>query len=149
MEPVSTLPERTSLVIPTAVRRACRRWAPVLTALLVVASVWGCATGTREDNPFAGAGQGGASSIRVVVENLNFNDATLHALSSGRRYRMGTVSGRSNAAFEVPWPNQGDLRIEIDLLAGAEYTTRAIFAGPGDRLELVVERRVERSYLQR
>lgn len=123
------------------------RAAIVLLLAAVAAGAVACAPLGQGENPFGEGGEG-ARSIRIEVQNLNFNDATLHAVSSGNRYRMGTVSGKSSATFEVPWESQASLRIEIDLLAGPDHTTRPVTVSPRERVQLFIQPDLQRSYVQ-
>jgi len=108
----------------------------------------GCGGRTDTPNPFETASSGGGE-IEIRVENLNFNDATLHALADGTRLRMGRVSGKSNASFRVDWPFVRDLSIEISLLASSDYTTRRITVSPGESVRLMIQTPVNRSFIVR
>jgi hypothetical protein len=70
--------------------------------------------------------------INIEVINHGFEDATLHAMWTGKRVRLGTVSGTRTATFMLPWAVPYALQIEIDLLASVACTTRPIVADPGD-----------------
>ena len=65
-----------------------------------------------------------------------------HALSDGQRRRLGIVTGMREATYILPWPTSRELRIEIDLLAGPECTTRLIMADPGDIIFLEIRSRL-------
>jgi hypothetical protein len=107
---------------------------------LVLSLLAGCATAGKavDADPFKEAPKG-RQEIRIAVENLNFNDARLFALSLGKRQRLGIVAGKRSAVFTIPWPGPEPLRIEIDLLAGPKCTTRMIETDPGDTLDLIIE----------
>ena len=77
--------------------------------------------------------------IRIDVTNLNFQDATLHAVRNGERHRLGTVSGKGSATYTLEWRVPLPLQIEIDLLAGGRCTTRAVTVDPGERIQLQIE----------
>ena len=145
--------EHPALADPARSRGApASRAAVLLVHLGVAAAMAGaaaCAAPSSSGNPFEGGAAGSASALRIEVRNLHFNDATLHAVSSGSRYRLGTVSGKSDATYEVPWQGQQSVRIEIDLLAGDRFTTRPVSVTPGDRVELYIQPELRRSYLQR
>ena len=83
--------------------------------------------------------------IRIEVTNLNFQDATLHALRGGERHRLGTVSGKGSAVYNLEWRNPLPLQIEIDLLAGGRCTTRPITLDPGDEYALQIEVDIRRT----
>lgn len=111
-----------------------------------------CASGQveDEDNPFRpGQFEPRGGEIEILVNNLNFADATLLALHEGGRTRLGTVGGKSSARYRIGWPSPRDLRIQIDLLAGDNYTTLPLSAAPGDRIGLTIETVLTRSQLTR
>ncbi|MEZ4424093.1 MAG: hypothetical protein R3E98_11850 [Gemmatimonadota bacterium] len=85
----------------------------------------------------------------LLVENTDFNEATLHALSEGGRQLIGRVSGKASGRFVLEWPAVRDLQIQIDLLASDRYTTPRLTVTPGDRLTLVIQTPVNRSFLRR
>jgi hypothetical protein len=59
------------------------------------------------------------------------------------------VGGKSEGHFTLAWPAARDLRIQIDLLAGEQFTTPLISVSPGDRVSLVIELVLSRSMLTR
>lgn len=109
-------------------------------------TVAGCMNRATRSNPFE-RGEG-ASSVRINVENRNFNQATLYAEGAMTR-RLGIVGGNTSESFTLPWPSDGDLRIRIDILAGTEYTTNTLGMRPGDTANLIIDNPVYRSLLRR
>jgi hypothetical protein len=109
--------------------------AGLILAALVVVSTAGCKAiapglfGERRPRP----------SIRIDVTNLNFQDATLHALRGGERHRLGTVTGKGSASYTLEWRTPQTFQLEIDLLAGGRCTTRAVTIDPGDQIQLQIE----------
>ena len=95
--------------------------------ILLSGSGLGCST--TKPTPFM-AQQDGRINIEVI--NHGFEDATLHAMWTGKRVRLGTVSGTRTANFILPWNMPFPLQFEIDLLASNACTTPAIMADPGD-----------------
>jgi len=77
--------------------------------------------------------------IRIDVTNLNFQDATLHALRGGERHRLGTVTGKASATYTIEWRVPQTFQIEIDLLAGGRCTTRAVTVDPAEQIQLQIE----------
>lgn len=73
--------------------------------------------------------------IIIEVQNDNFHDATVYAVRSGLRQRLGFVGGFTKDTFKFLWPS-GDLRIEINFLAGGRYYSQVMDVQPGDELEL-------------
>lgn len=110
--------------------------APLLAAALLL-TVTGCGIlpggsglfGERRARP----------QIRIQVTNLNFQDATLHALRGGERHRLGTVTGKGSATYTLDWRTPLPLQLEVDLLAGGRCTTRPITLDPGDEVQFQIE----------
>ncbi len=75
--------------------------------------------------------------ISIEVKNDNFHDATLYAIRSGLRLRLGFVTGFNKDTFKFRWP-EGDLRIEIDFIAGGRYYSQVMDVQPGDELALTI-----------
>lgn len=107
-------------------------------------STAGCASaGNQSASPFSEDGR--PDSVRIEVLNLNFNDARLYALRDAERLSLGTVGGKQDATFTIPWDFSQDLRIEINLLAGPTCTTEPLNVQPGDILELQIQSVFNRS----
>jgi len=120
----------------------CRR------ALLLAAtmSVAGCLGQGRLSNPFEEGG--GAGSIRVVVQNHNYHQATIKALGQTQR-RIGIVAGNSKRTFTLPWPTVDNLILEVDLLAGSAFRTNSISLEPGESATLYIQQVTSLSTLVR
>ncbi|KRT64844.1 MAG: hypothetical protein XU13_C0154G0002 [Candidatus Rokubacteria bacterium CSP1-6] len=73
----------------------------------------------------------------IEVDNNNFHDATVYAVRGGLRLRLGFVSGFRSDTFKFRWPD-GDLRIEIKLLAAGSYYTQVMSVDQGDELQLTI-----------
>lgn len=102
-------------------------------ALVVPILLGACASA---GDPFSG--REAAREIEIEVLNLNFSDATLHAVRIGQRIRLGTVTGKQSSTFTLDWPASLPLRIEIRLLGGQRCTTGELTVDPGDRLYLEI-----------
>ncbi|MEX0980312.1 MAG: hypothetical protein WDZ89_04405, partial [Gemmatimonadota bacterium] len=115
-------------------------------ATILVASVLfgGCMMSGQADNPFQGRS---ARQITLHVNNQSSEQVTLRAVSIGGRPALGTVQPLGNANFTVPWTRTTELSIEISSLGSRRFTTRAIVANPGDRVQLRIERTISRSIL--
>lgn len=109
------------------------RRAPLLATLLLSILVSGCTTAR---SPFSGGD--GERDVEIEVLNLNFSDATLHALRGGQRIRLGVVIGKQQETFKVRWPTSLPIQIEIRLLGGERCTTQEMVVDPGDRLYLQI-----------
>lgn len=105
---------------------------------LVLAAGAGCAKSSLDD-PYVPEG---ARTIRIEVLNLNFMDATLHALRGGERHRLGIVTGKAEATYTMEWPQSLPLQIEIDLLASDSCITRPLYVDPGDIIYLEIQSRM-------
>ncbi len=106
-------------------------------------------TGGGSD-PFAGRSSAEPQNIELIVENLNFNDARLYAVSGGSRRRVGQVSALSSQTLKIPWAFMTDrLRIEVDLVTGPSCVTPEVMADPGERLYLQIASRFDGSGLCR
>jgi hypothetical protein len=111
-----------------------------LLAATAITLLAGCATaGTGASaGPFEEATTD--NEIRIEIQNLNFNDATVWALvQRGERIRLGTVGGKSDAVFNLPWKFSLPLRMEIDMVAGGRCQTEDIQVDPGDSLLLRID----------
>jgi hypothetical protein len=77
--------------------------------------------------------------VRISIQNSNFSDVTLWTLvRDGRRQRLGTVTGKTEAVFTLPWRFSEPMRIQLDFVAGPRCTTENIDVDPGDVLELLI-----------
>lgn len=119
------------------------RPAALLSTLLLLGLSACAGSNTQAKNPFGGAAE--MQQIRITVTNLNWNDATLHALRGGERVRLGVVSGKSDARYTIDWPMNLDLQVEIDLLAGGTCRTRRMAVSPGDVVDLQIDANLDRS----
>lgn len=89
----------------------------------------------RRRNPFGAPGSSDGS-VRVRVENLNFSDATIHALRGGERVRLGQVTGKSESNFRIRWNFSLPMQLEVDLVGGSGCQIRPITVDPGDKVFL-------------
>lgn len=108
-------------------------------AVLLLAAVVAFSSGCRTLAPGLFGERRARPNIRIDVTNLNFQDATLHALRGGERHRLGTVNGKGSATYTLEWRTPMPLQIEIDLLAGGRCTTRAVTVDPGEQIDLQIE----------
>ena len=85
-------------------------------------------------DPFDGASR----PIRLDVRNLNFQDASVWAVYRADRMRLGTVTGKSDATFQLPWNGVEPVYMEIDLVGGERCTTEELTVDEGDVLYLEI-----------
>lgn len=110
-------------------------------AVLVSAlAIGGCASSgdpAGGGDPFGGEGAR-ATSVRLIVQNLNFSDARLYQIRRTGRRSLGIVGGKQTQEFTLDWTVPESLQIEINLLAGPRCLTREMEVDPGDVLELQI-----------
>ena len=115
---------------------------------LILSVTWLSTTGCgarQVRNPFLAERE----LIRVEVDNRNFNDATIFAQSASGSHRLGVVTGKTSGSFDLRWQRDSQLRLRVVLLAGARFTTRSIFARPGDLLSLTITPNLRRTIVKR
>jgi hypothetical protein len=118
-----------------------------LVALALVVSTASCGLpGGRGADPFARADE---RSLLIRVQNLNLDDMNVTAVTAGQRYPLGLVNGRSTRHFSIPWSSFEDVRFQIDPVTGRRHTTPGLTVGPGENIELVIQRNVQRSFVRR
>jgi len=106
----------------------------------------GCIKSTSGTNPFAARGSRGRNgSIQVRVENLNFGDATVHALRGGERIRLGQVTGKSEQSFTIRWNFSVPLEFQVDLVGGGACGIRPMTVDPGDKVWVRIPTRIDAS----
>jgi uncharacterized lipoprotein YajG len=109
------------------------RRAPAWAALLALAA---CASSGSTDDAWRSMS---VNQIRIDVMNNNFSDVTVWlVVRDARRERLGTVTGKTEETYLVPWDFSQPLRLELDVLAGPRCMTRAIDVDPGDTLQLEI-----------
>ena len=118
----------------------------VAVPMLLVTALSAC--GGRSSSSFA-RGRGGPTSIQIYVDNQNFSDMTLPALTIRGPQPLGRIGGSSHRTFTRDWRGLDEIRIRIEVLPGDEYETNPVNAAPGDRLELTIERNPRNTFLTR
>lgn len=115
--------------------------APLRAALALVALVGTSACGALGNsvpNPFAGGAQADENRLRVQVQNMNFNDVTVYAVSAGQRIRLGTVTGKTDESFQIDWNFANPIAFQVDVIGGRGCDTSAIPVDPGARVWLQI-----------
>ncbi len=105
----------------------------LLAVLILVLIAVSCAPLGRR-----GAAPGAPDRIPVEVENQNFYEATIYAITNAARVRIGRVGGNASGVLSAPFPATGQLGFEIRLLAVGAYSTHSVAVVPGDTVHLVV-----------
>lgn len=110
-----------------------RRWS--LFALVAAAS---CASGSNARNsaePFANSRP---TTVRIIVQNRNFQDARLYTYRRGTRSMLGVVGGKEDSDFVIDWDLPEPMYMSIDLIGGGQCRTEEMMVDPGDILELQI-----------
>jgi hypothetical protein len=111
------------------------RW--VFLALALAAA--GCASTGRPIE------EGGVvtADVEVTVENQNFQDAVVYAIwGAGPRDRLGMVTGNTTETFTTEVQAGGDMRIEVELIAGNDVVTESMGVFRGDDIRVVIPPRI-------
>lgn len=106
-------------------------------ALFVLFALGACGGASSSLNDPFGA-PGDRNEIRVIVMNNNFYDARVYILVDGVRRQLGTVVGKNDEVFTMPWTFSRVARLEINMQAGDTCTTEALPVDPGDTLQLQI-----------
>jgi hypothetical protein len=108
-------------------------------ALVLAASACASSGGSAgAPEPFGGSEP---TTVRIIIQNLNFQDARLYTYRADTRRMLGTVTGNSNREFVIDWDFPARMYLEIDMLAGPRCFTEALTVDPGDILELQIASR--------
>jgi hypothetical protein len=110
----------------------------VLACVLLAGALTGCAStgdpGGRTD-PFSAAAT--SDEVLLTVENNDFRDASIYAIWSGVRRRIGSVTGKTSETFRMTWRSE-DIQLEIDFLGGGGYVSERVPVTQGDHLNFVI-----------
>ena len=113
-----------------------RAWWAFVAPIVVLASA--CASG-QSRNPFEGeAGTVRGDRIRVEVQNLNFNDATVYALRSSQRIRVGRVTGKTDQSFTIDWDTAQPIAFQIDIVSGRGCRTGVVTVDRDSRVWVTI-----------
>lgn len=116
--------------------RTWQRMRAVL-ALAAAAGMAACASGGR------GAAGETEPPVTVVVDNRNFSDMTVTVLQSGRRVRLGMVTGLTTRRFRLPGDvadSPADIRLHADRMGGSQgWLSPPVRVRPGEELALTID----------
>jgi hypothetical protein len=119
-------------------RNRAAAWPRLLVFTLALAAA-GCASTGRPVEDEGGATQ----DVEVTVENQNFQDAVVYAIwGAGARDRLGTVTGNTTETFTTEVRAGGDMRIEVELIAGNDVVTESMGVFQGDDIRVVIPPRI-------
>lgn len=128
------------------------RTATTLVAVLVAGALGACASAApTPDRPLSLEGDYLPQSMNVTVENNNWNDVVIYAVSGGMRTRLGDVTSMTRRDFEIR-PNMvtggGSIRFVADPIGvRATHTTHDLVVEPGTNMRLTVENQITLSHL--
>ena len=109
---------------------------PRLLIMLTVLAAGACAS--SRGRPIAPR-DGAAQNVAITVENQNFKDAVVYAIwGVGPRDRLGMVTGNTTQTFTTPLRGSGELRIEVDFIAGDDVVTQSMGAFQGDHIQVTI-----------
>lgn len=112
--------------------RLSRPWGAISTRWLLLAAVSlllvGCGGRGRPLNPFDRSEPTGGivESIRIEVQNLHFNDATVYALRASQRVRVGRVTGKTDRRFRINWNVAAPIAFEVDIVGSRSCRTGSV-----------------------
>jgi hypothetical protein len=113
-------------------RKRVAAW-PRLVALTLALVAAGCASSGRSLE------EGSSRDVEVTVENQNFKDAVVFAIwGAGPRDRLGMVTGNTTETFTTAARGGGDMRVEVDFIAGNDVVTERIGIFEGDDIHVVI-----------
>jgi hypothetical protein len=112
-----------------------RAFVVVLVALLLGVST-GCSLIPRGERPPPGA-RSQNEPVMLEVTNQNFQDARIYAIWDGFRERAGLVNGNTTQTLRLQ-SRDGQLRVEVDFVAGGGYVTDAIQVWRGETIRLII-----------
>lgn len=116
-----------------------------LVAILAVAPACGSLAGGAP-NPFDGSlEQQQEDRLRIQIQNMNFNDITVYAVSLGQRVRLGNVTGKTDQSFRLEWNFANPISFEIDVVGGSGCNTMPLPVEPGARVWVQVPNEVSSS----
>lgn len=121
---------------PLAVRTS------LLAALVVVA---GCG-GRHVPSPFDPQG---ASTLQITIDNQNFDQVRVYAVTVRGPRSLGQVGGRASGTFTIEWRQLDEIRFRLEFLAAEEYETDRINASPGDRIEVYISENPNNTTIRR
>jgi len=129
-------PYNSSVTTPGSPPRAALRALWALIFLPIIAGA--CGSGTSR-NPFDGSAPGPTGErIRIEVQNLNFNDATVWALRSSQRIRVGRVTGKTDQMFDIAWNTATPIAFQVDVVSGRACRTPSIAVEPDSRVWVTI-----------
>jgi len=76
--------------------------------------------------------------LTIVIRNEQIDVARTTLWINSVRRRLGDVRGLQTQTFRVPMDRGASVRVEFDLMLGANCVTRDIELGPGDVVQMLI-----------
>ena len=105
-----------------------RRGLPFVALLLAA----GCAT-----TGGAPGEEGERDEVEILVQNDNFNQATVYLSENYGSRRLGIVRGKSEATFKLEW-FMPEIQLRIKFLAGGEIRSQPWTVGSGEVWRFII-----------
>jgi hypothetical protein len=117
-----------------------RRTVRAMLLLITAVTLAGC---------YKNRGASADDGITLEVENRNYLDVTIYAVSGGSRIRVGEVTGTGTKSFELSLRRvspTGELQLQVDPVGSRRtWTSSSLHVFGGQTIELTVESEVTRS----
>jgi predicted small lipoprotein YifL len=108
--------------------------------MMVAVALAGC--GPQASGPQTGPLPPQARNTTLVVENQSTSDMRIYVVASGRRIRLGSVTGNRTMTLRIPASVVGggrELSFQADPLAGRQVAASfSIFVAPGEEIHMTV-----------
>lgn len=110
-----------------------------------------CVPSVTAEDPFGGVENQNASldQISFTASNYYAEDVVLYAVSANGSHRLGEVAPNEHHMFSMPWKDQTELRVQVEVVAGPRYLTNSLSVYPGHQLEIVIPSNVRRATIRR
>ncbi|MEQ8330728.1 MAG: hypothetical protein RH859_09725 [Longimicrobiales bacterium] len=117
-------------------------------ALAAALALSGCSVGGNSPSPFDQGGEA-AGQIQITIDNQNFNDVRIFAVTTRGPQSLGQAGGRSTRVFRLEWRQLDEIRFRLEFLAGSEYTTQRINVSPGDAIDVYIPQNPQNTVVRR
>lgn len=121
---MNTAPSRPSLL---------RRLRVLVPLLALAGAACGSLGGERRDPTIAPP----ENVVVLQVDNQNFKDARIYVFWNSSRDRVGMVTGNTRQTFRIRG-QEGQMRVQVDFVAGGGFTTDALQVWRGETIQLVI-----------
>jgi outer membrane biogenesis lipoprotein LolB len=109
-----------------------------IVVLALAATFLGACGGGAARNPYEESRGGSTTQIRISVENRDFTDVRVYAVTPSGDRPLGVVGGNQTETFRLEWRQLATLYFRLDFLAGSQYTTQAVTVSPGNQVDVEI-----------